>query len=78
MKSPFNCGAEKHWKQLRSRSPVRKRYKRSWSRSLQSPFDYHAEKHHKLNKSCSRSPKKSTHDHSWPKVSPQVAINSLN
>ena len=61
-----------------ARSPERKRYKRSRSRSLHSPFDYHAEKHPKLNKSCSQSPKKSTHDHSWPKISPQVAINSSN
>ena len=40
------------------------------------PFDYHAEKCRKLKKSWSRSPKKSPHDHSRPKVSPQVAINS--
>ena len=43
MKSPFDYGAEKHCKQLRSRSPVRKRYKRSQSCSVKSPFDHDAE-----------------------------------
>ena len=44
MKSPFDYGAEKYQKQLRSRSPVRKRYKRSRSHSVKSPFDHDAEK----------------------------------
>ena len=43
-KSPFDYGAEKHHKQLRSRSPERKRYKRSQSCSVKSPFGYNAEK----------------------------------
>ena len=77
LQSPFEYHGKKCCKKSRSRSPERKRYKRSQSQSLQSPFDYHAEKHRKVNKSCSRSPQKSTH-HSWSKVSPQVAINSSN
>ena len=42
MKSPFDYGAEKCRKQLRSRSPVRKRYKRSRSHSVKSPMPKNA------------------------------------
>ena len=54
MKSPFDYGAEKHCKQLRSRSPVRKRYKRSQSHSVKSPFDHDAEKCCKRSRSQER------------------------
>ena len=51
VKSPFDYGAEKRRKQSRSRSPERKRYKRSQSRSVKSPFDHDAEKRCKQSRS---------------------------
>ena len=47
MKGPFDYHDGKSCKQSRSRSPERKRYKRSRSHSVKSPFDYGAEKHQK-------------------------------
>ena len=74
MKSPFYYDAEKHRKQ--SRLPERKRYKRSQSQSVKSPFNYNAVKCCKLKKSWSQSLKKSPNNYSRPKVSPQVPVNS--
>ena len=44
MKSPFDYDAEKCYKQSRSRSPERKRYKKNQSQSVKCPFNKDAEK----------------------------------
>ena len=54
MKSPFDYHDRKSHKQSRSRSPVRKRYKRSWSHSVKSPFEHDAEKCCKQSRSQER------------------------
>ena len=60
--SSFDYHGDKHCKQSRSRSPVRKRCKRSWLQSVKSPFDYHGEKCHK--RSRSKSPERKRYNRS--------------